>query len=256
MPGDTWSRARSRRTPTAPKPSSSRGDGVGWGISRMESHQREANGKEASKPATTGLAVDSQVAGGSFPASSREAGRSCSAREPCALPIWFPVARLRVSAFLRPRPPRSTQPGGATHVLLHFSQVLLREGRRGSLHGRGRDGVLPARATPPRLRAPASGNQAVTLGGQKNRSWGNGRLSERGGGDLSSPLPAPPLGPAAPHSGSFLTQAPPSGEAGPPAGPAHLRASQSLLARRFVPSSGMAPPTAGVPLTTPHSLFT
>lgn len=136
--------------PSSPPPSLAAPAGVGWGgvISRMESHQREANGKEAAKPAPTGLAVDSQVAGGSFPASSREAGRLCCAGTLRSSDLKFPVARLRVSAFLCPRPPRSTQPSGATHVLLHFSQVLLGEERRGSLHGRGRDGVL--RPAPPR----------------------------------------------------------------------------------------------------------
>lgn len=142
------------------------------------------------------------------PAPGKQAGRAVPGTLRSS-DLKFPVAPLRVSAFLRPRPPHSTQPGGATHVLLHFSQVLLREGRRGSLHGRGRDGVLPARATPPRLRAPASRNQAVTLG-DKEQKQGNGRLTGRGGGDLDAPFPAPPLGPAAPHSGSFLTQAPPS----------------------------------------------
>lgn len=52
---------------------------------------------------------------------------------------------LRVSAFLArraaacPCPPSTPCPGQgcATHVLLHFCQVLLGEGRRGGLHGGG-----------------------------------------------------------------------------------------------------------------------
>lgn len=221
----------------------------------MKIHQRRADGKATSKPTdrlNRGLPgrwwiVSSQLSG------SRQV-------VPCRDPTLFrpEVPRRWAPGFRFPPPPpacppRCTQPGGATHVLLHFSQVLLREGQGGSLHGRGREGVLPARATPPRLRARGSGSQAMTTGALGTDA-GERPAHGHGGGDLNAPLPAPPLGLAVPRSASFLTQAPPFGEAGLSAGPSHLRASQSVLALGYVPASAVAPPTAGVPLTTPLHL--
>lgn len=196
----------------------------------MESHQRRADGKETSKPTdrlNRGLPGRWWIVSSQLPGSRQVVL--------CQDPALFrpEVPRRSAPGFrfpppARPAAPRCAQPGGATHVLLHFSQILLREGRCGSLHGPGRDGVLPARATPPRLRARASGNQAVTSGGLGTEA-GERPAHGRGGGDLNAPLPAPPLGPAVPRSAFFLTQAPPFGEAGLPAGPTHLRASQSVL---------------------------
>lgn len=95
--------------------------------------------------------------------------------------VSAPVARRHAA-----RPARPPGPGRATHVLLHFGQVLLGQGRRGGLHGGGggrRSFRVRARAAPPRpgwgLRPPEEG-----WGGEAERV--GGRLPPRKQGDRGS----------------------------------------------------------------------
>lgn len=152
-----------QRPPTAPQPSSSRRDGVGWGIGRTESGGREADGGKH-----PGLAGDSQTAAGSRPANSRAAGRSCGGRTLRSSDLKFLVARLRVSAFPRPRPTRCAQPGELlTSFFTSVRSSSVRDGAGASMAEAATASL--ARAAPPRLRAPVSRNQAVTLAGIGNR---------------------------------------------------------------------------------------
>lgn len=61
----------------------------------------------------------------------------------------FPLSAPAERQAARPPPARGA-PGrdSATHVLLHFGQVLLGEGRRGGLHGRGGETLLPGPGDP------------------------------------------------------------------------------------------------------------
>lgn len=188
-------------------------------------------------------------------------------------PIRTPSFRVRLprSSNLSPPAPNPWEPGqdSTTHVLLHFSQVLLGEGQRGGLHGEAGDGTSSGSGSsgctaPPKLGASASGGGARSRGGARPEEE-RYPFENRGARAQTAALPALPLGrtvqtyvsrrgPQYPNSFPILqvqATVPSLGEAGPRAEPAPSLRQPTSASPRANPSrpfgwglSGVAPPTA------------
>lgn len=114
IPGPEPAGDRLRRLPSlaAPQPSSSRGGGMmGSGISRTESHQREADGKETSKRAPAGLPVHSHrsLVDRFQPAPRKQAGRAAP-RTLRSSDLKLPFARSAPGFRFPPPPPAPRRP--------------------------------------------------------------------------------------------------------------------------------------------------
>lgn len=139
-PGDAWSCACSSETSDG---STAQQLPPGWGGvgDRPDGERRARSGWRETPRFSRGLTDRCWVASSQLPGCRQVVRRPDPA-------LFRPEVPCRSAPGFRfpPPPPDPLCPARrATHVLLHFSQVLFREGRRGSLHGRGRDSVLGPR---------------------------------------------------------------------------------------------------------------